>query len=41
MKKILNNITDYISNWWQNVDKRFLFWGVIAALAVVYSIYKN
>jgi hypothetical protein len=41
MKKILDNISNYITKWWQEVDKQFLFWGTIAAIAVAFSIYKN
>jgi len=41
MKKILNNISNYITKWWQEVDKQMLFWLVLAAILVTWSILSN
>jgi hypothetical protein len=41
MKKLLDNISNYITKWWQNVDKQMLFWQVLAAILVILSIWKN
>jgi hypothetical protein len=41
MKKILDNISKYVTKWWQGVDKQMLFWQVLAAILVIWSIYSN
>ena len=41
MKNIFSNIQAYITKWWVEVDKQFLFWGVLAAILVALSIYQN
>jgi len=41
MKKLLDNISNYITKWWKNVDKQMLFWQVLAAILVILSIWKN
>jgi len=41
MKKILDNISNYITKWWQGVDKQMLFWQVLVAILVIWSIFSN
>jgi hypothetical protein len=41
MKKILDNISNYITKWWQEVDKQMLFWQVLVAILVTWSIFSN
>jgi hypothetical protein len=41
MKKILDNISNYITKWWQEVDKQMLFWQVLTAILITWSIFSN
>ncbi len=41
MKKILDNISNYITKWWYEVDKQMLFWQVLIAILVTWSIFSN
>lgn len=41
MRKILDNISNYITKWWQEVDRQMLFWQVLAAILVAWSIFSN
>ena len=41
MRKIIDNITSYAIKWWEGADKQMLFWQVLAAILVTWSIYSN
>ena len=41
MRKLLDNISNYLIKWWEEVDRQMLFWQVLAAILVTYSIWRN
>jgi hypothetical protein len=41
MKRIADDIRNYITKWWQEVDKQMLFWVVSTGIVVIWSIFCN